>query len=374
MSSSNIESESVTPAHSVRFRRQFAGIGLHGFLGFDVIGRRQGRRAAVGRRKDDLAGKLLTQVADHINARGAGFTLFVGHHHAVGIHARAGRNQLVVGIETDKDEHAVHIQFAGVGGDGVLEGNPLHAVLAGMDRRHHGVPEHLNVAVVEKPLLKDLACPQLAAPVGDVNLLTELGQIECLLGGTVAAADDDHGLAPEKEAVAGGAIGNALAVKLPFAGNVEFPGAAAGSQNHGMGLEGIPVGQLHRMVVEPRIQHRHLLGDHIQVVGLGVLGKLHGKFGAADMDEAGIVLDFVAHGHLPAGDALFHQSRLQRRPHGVDGGGKAAGATADNDQIVKRIGTCHAQPPFFFRDRAFFSWSPRDPRVSLLPPEKACHP
>jgi hypothetical protein len=107
-----------------------------------------------------------------------------------------------------------------------------------------------------------------------------------------------------------------------------------------MGLQRLTVGQLHRMMIQTRVQRRHLLGNHFQVVGLGVLGKFHGKLGPADMGETGIVFHFVAHGHLAAGDTLFHQDGLEGRPHGIDGCGQPARPTADDYQIIK-ITLCH---------------------------------
>ena len=65
-----------------------------------------------------------------------------------------------------------------------------------------------------------------------------------------------------------------------------------------------------------------------------MLGKFHGQFGTADVDEAGIILHLITHGHLPAGHPLFNQRRLQCRPHGINGRGESSRATADDNQIV----------------------------------------
>ena len=77
--------------------------------------------------------------------------------------------------------------------------------------------------------------------MSQVNLPGNLGQIKGLLQGSIAAAYHHYGLVPEKEAVAGGAVGNPPAVIIQFPGNLELTGAAPGGQNHAWALSWSPL-------------------------------------------------------------------------------------------------------------------------------------
>jgi hypothetical protein len=214
-------------------------------------------------------------------------------------------------------------KFSGIRRDGVLQRHPFHTIAASPDIRDYGIPEHLDVAVVENSLLEDLAGPQFIPAMGDVNLFAQLGQVEGLFRGTVAAANHHHRFAPEKKSVAGGAVGNAFAIKLialrvhqVFWGCHRWP-----VPPHGISAihrwPALPYGS------PPRVQCRDFLRDHFQIVRLGVLGEFHGELGPADVGEARIILHFVTHGHLTAGDTLFDQHGFQCRAHGIYGGGQS---------------------------------------------------
>ena len=76
------------------------------------------------------------------------------------------------------------------------------------------VPQHLDLPVREQAVLEDLVGPQLVAAVDERDLAGEVGEEDGFLDRRVAAAHDQHVLAPEKEAVAGGAGRNAEAAEF----------------------------------------------------------------------------------------------------------------------------------------------------------------
>src|SRR3546814_17798119 len=78
----------------------------------------------------------------------------------------------------------------------------------------HGVPAHRDLGVPEQAVLADLLGAQGAAAVDQGHLVADVGEVERLLHGGVAAADHHDLLAAVEEAVAGGAGGNAAAVEL----------------------------------------------------------------------------------------------------------------------------------------------------------------
>ena len=77
-----------------------------------------------------------------------------------------------------------------------------------------GVPDHLDLGVLEQPLLQDALGAELAAAMDDRDLGGEVGEEQRFLDGGVAAADHHDFLAAVEEAVAGGAGGNAEALEL----------------------------------------------------------------------------------------------------------------------------------------------------------------
>ena len=76
---------------------------------------------------------------------------------------------------------------------------------------------------------------RLLAPVHERHARGDVGEIERLLDGSVAAADHDHVLAAEEEAVAGGAGRHAIALEALLGGQAEPAGLRAGGDDKGVG-------------------------------------------------------------------------------------------------------------------------------------------
>ncbi len=82
------------------------------------------------------------------------------------------------------------------------------------DLVERGVPDHLDLWILEQPVLQDVLGAELVAAVHQRDLGGEIGEEQRFLDGGVAAADHDHLLAAIEEAVAGGAGGDAEALEL----------------------------------------------------------------------------------------------------------------------------------------------------------------
>src|SRR3546814_12584893 len=98
------------------------------------------------------------------------------------------------------------------------------------------------------------------------HLVADVGEVERLLHGGVAAADHHDLLAAVEEAVAGGAGGNAAAVELLLAGNAQPARLRAGGDDDGVG----GVGGAAVALQEQRQACDVDLGDDV-----GVIGRAH---------------------------------------------------------------------------------------------------
>ena len=104
---------------------------------------------------------------------------------------------------------------------------PVTAVGA-VDRGDLGVPDELDLLVVEGALLHDLRRLERVAAVDHVDLVGEPGEERRLLHRRVAAADDRDGLLAEEEAVAGRAPREAVAREDLLLGQAELAVGRAG--------------------------------------------------------------------------------------------------------------------------------------------------
>ncbi len=121
---------------------------------------------------------------------------------------------------SDRNEDTVDLHLTLFPGDGVLEHDPRDLVLA-ENLRDDGVPDDLDLGVVECPFGHDGRRTELVATVHDRDLRRELREERRLLHGRVAAADHDQLLVPEEEPVAGGAGRHASTCELLLAGHPE---------------------------------------------------------------------------------------------------------------------------------------------------------
>ena len=108
-------------------------------------------------------------------------------------------------------------------------------VVAGARRRSTDVPDHLDLGMLEQPVLQDLLGAEVVAAMHDRDLGGEVGEEQRFLDRGVAAADHQHLLAAIEEAVAGGAGRDAVALELLLGRQIEPARLRAGREDHGVG-------------------------------------------------------------------------------------------------------------------------------------------
>ena len=111
----------------------------------------------------------------------------------------------------------------------------LERIVRAADIVEHGVPDHLDLRMLEQPLLQDLLGAQAVAPMHQRHLGGEIGEEQRLLDRGIAAADHQHFLAAIEEAVAGGAGGDAVAAEFLLARQIEPARLGAGRENQRLG-------------------------------------------------------------------------------------------------------------------------------------------
>ena len=165
------------------------------------------------------------------------------------------------------------------------------------------------------------------------HLAAEARQEQRLFHRRVAAADDDDVLVAEERAVARRARRHAAPAQPRLAGDVQPARARAGRDDHAVG--GVLVlGGAH----DERPLGEVDLGD-VDVVDhraepLGLRAKRLHQLGPHDpVREAGVVLDLGGEHELPAVHVAGEDDRGEVRAGGVDGGGQAGRAGADDDDL-----------------------------------------
>ncbi|MCW0450067.1 hypothetical protein NB706_002901 [Xanthomonas sacchari] len=240
----------------------------------------------------------------------------------------------------DGDEEAVRLQVAGAA---VLHRLDPHAGDAGLVAQHlvHLVmPDGLDLAggdLGEQLVLHDLFRAQGVAAVHQIDLAGDVGQVQRLFHGGVAAADHDHVLVLVEEAVAGGAGGHAAALERLFRGNAQVLGGGAGGDDQRV------AGVVAAVAAEPERALRQVGGvdvveDHLGLEALGM--RLHARHQVRAHQAVGVagpVVDLRG-GHqlaalLQAGD----HHRLEIGARGVDRGGPA-GRAGTQDQQAGMLG------------------------------------
>ena len=175
--------------------------------------------------------------------------------------------------------------------------------------------------------MQDLLGAQHASPMHEQHLACDIGEVDRLLDRGVAAADHDHLLAAEEEAVAGGASRDAIASEALLGGKPEPARLGAGGDDEGVGgVFGMAVAlEPERAALEVGLEDvvAHDLGADM----FGLRAHLVHEPGALDhVGEARIVLDISGGGHLPARHDALDEERLQHGARGVDACGVAGGA------------------------------------------------
>ena len=164
---------------------------------------------------------------DAVDLRGG---LVVDHEIALRVDLEPVAEDLGVGLVADRHEQAVDRHRPLLAGVGVAQAETVDLGVA-EDLLDGGVGVELDLRVAPGAVDHDPAAPELVAPVEEVDLRREAGQVGRLLEGRVAAADDGDLLVPEEEAVAGGAGGDAAPAQARLALEPEPDGRGAGGDD-----------------------------------------------------------------------------------------------------------------------------------------------
>ena len=119
----------------------------------------------------------------------------------------------------------------------------------------------------------------------EVDFFGNLGKVESVLQGGIAAAYNGDGFAPKKEAIAGRTIRDTFTKILKLSGSVQFLGRAPGGQNDSMGLQNGAVGKMYRMVCNSWFRGDDLFLENLEVVRFGVLQKFFAQFKTTNLDK-----------------------------------------------------------------------------------------
>ena len=172
--------------------------------------------------------------------------------------------------------------------------------------------------------------------VDQVHVGADVGQEQGVLQGGVAPAHHRRVPAPEEVAVAGGAVAHAPAGQPLLAGHLQLPAADAVGDDHRPALIGVSAGG-HGLVCALVGQGGHPLKADVRAQGLGLLVEVHGEVRPGDLLAARPVLNVRRGGRLAAGGAPLQQQGGVPGPLGVDGGGQARRAGADDNDVVHML-------------------------------------
>jgi len=183
----------------------------------------------------------------------------------------------------------------------------------------------------------DLGGPQGVSAVDEDHLLRHTAEKEGVRCSGIAAAHHDHCFALIKHPVAGGAVGHAPAHQLRLSSYAQRSGVRAGGQHHGFPPEDPLAG------FQELGNRRQIHAEDFRVFAacpktLRLLLHLLRQREAVDpVLKAGVVVDLLGQGHLPAGRQLFQHDGVQPRPCCVQGRGVAARAAAHHEHIINMI-------------------------------------
>ena len=204
----------------------------------------------------------------------------------------------------------------------------------------HAVPAKLQVFRLHQRPVVDLGGPQGVPAVNQNHGLGDAAQDQGVGGGGVAAPHHDHRLAFVPHAVAGGAVGYAPAGEGGLIGKAQRSGIGPRGQHHSFG-EKCPLAGLQNLGGRGEVHALHLGVLCLCAEALRLPLHLLAQGEAVDpLLKAGVVVDLLGQGHLPAGGELLQHQGVQPGPGGVEGRSIAAGPSAHHDHL-KNMGIAH---------------------------------
>jgi hypothetical protein len=204
-----------------------------------------------------------------------------------------------------------------------------------------GVVEELDLGVGDGALQHDAGGAEVFATVDDRDLGGEAGEEDGFFHGGVATADDGDLFSAGEEAVAGGAGADAEADQGLLGGEAKPAGAGSARDDERAGLDNVfadAEGEGRGGEVDGGEVGHAELGSEADGLLLHVLDEL----GTLDaIGPAGEVFDQGGDGELAAGLVALEDEGLEVGAGGVDGGGEASAAGAENDRVADFVRSRH---------------------------------
>ena len=225
----------------------------------------------------------------------------------------------------------------------ILPSSPAHEL--DRDVRSH----ELDVLLAAGALLHDLGGAELVSTVDDLQLLGEFRDEDGVLHRRVAAADHHHVLALEEGAVADAAGRNAASAELDLARDAEPLGLGAHREDHGLGAVGVLADLDGVDAAIAQLELARVVGDEAGAEALGLGAELvHHLRPHHALVIARVVLDVGGVLELAAPLEALDDKRLELGPSGIERGGVAGGAAADDDQVfdLSLPFACRSSRPF----------------------------
>ncbi|MCY1524240.1 hypothetical protein D9M68_591670 [compost metagenome] len=241
----------------------------------------------------------------------------------------------------DGDEQAVHLQLvaaavselqAHAGDTHVVAQHFVHLRVQLEDDLAFGDSRHQLV-------LEDLLGAEGLAAVHQGHLAGDVGQVQRLFHGGVAAAHHRHFAVAVEESVAGGAGGHALAHEGLLGRQPQVAGAGAGGDDQRVAGVGAAVAHQGEGLAG-QVDGVDVVEDDLGLEALGVLlHALHQRRAGQAMGVARPVVDFGGGGQLAARLHAGDQQRLEVGAGGVHGRGITGRAgTEDDDPRMACLG------------------------------------
>ena len=200
-----------------------------------------------------------------------------------------------------------------------------------VDRR---VQDELDLLVLPRAVDHDRRGAELVAAVDDHDLAREPGEEGRLLHRGVPAAHDDDDLVAEEGAVARRAVGDAAALERSLGGQPELACAGAGRDDHRIRAV-LVVADVDAEGALGEVDARHVVGDELGPEALGLPAEVgHHRRADDAVGVAGVVLDVARDHQLAAPVEALDDKRAQVGAGGVEGGGVAGRAAADDDHVT----------------------------------------
>ena len=306
------------------------------------------RHAAGAGTRDCLAVDVVLHVAGGEHAGHTGHCRHAGEA-ALGdevavFHLQLALEDVGVRLVADRDEAPGQLQLDLLAAGGALQ---AHAGHAGVVAEHfvEGLPQvqlHLALRDLRMQLVdQDRLGAKLVAAVDQVHLAGDVRQVQRLFDRGVAAADDADLLPAVEEPVAGRATADAAAHELLFRGQPDVLGRGTGREDQRIaGVAARVAFQYKRPLAQ--VDRVDVVEHDLGVETLGVLLEaLHQVGSHHAVDVGGPVVDIGRRHQLAALRDAGDQHRLEVRSGGIDGGGIAGRAGAEDQDVGVSGGCAH---------------------------------